>query len=601
MRVHLGIAAVVVAAVAGTAATPAHSSWDSAPSTGTAVARAVTLPVGPTPAVGVSGRNVTVSWTAVTVSGQPVSGYVVRRYDGSGQAQTVGSGCAGTVTATSCTEAAVPAGTWTYKVAPKVGNWTGTEGPGGPSATVGASQLTFSSSTTVTTLPTTLSGSLSNFVTGSTVTYRLDNASTGTVLTGTTTPSSIGGDGSAAVTVTIPSGTANGEHTVYAVGSDGSVAGAAITVAAASCPTSPSSLTWVNGMENAPITQTTWGWAGGSSSYDTAVKRNGTYSLKLAPTNATAYRGFAGAASANAIIARFAVRLNGLPTGDTMLAGLSDAGHHLSNLGWLSLRYVAASQKFSLGFTGGPSVSSASTVEPGTWYVVQIRLDPRTTTHTADWRINDVAQTSTSFGAAASSGTSFVVGSTAAATFNANYDDMVVSATAADYPIGDGKVLPLRLDGMGTSVGATNFLNDDGTAIDATTWSRLDEIPFGGGTDHVKQTVNSGTSYVEMTLEDTTEPCVRGVFARMAYDPQATNQANNGKTVIVDGGVERTVHSGSMSGTISNMQGREAAIPSASTWSPATLNALKARIGYSTDASPNPRWHALALEYDAPQ
>jgi hypothetical protein len=50
------------------------------------------------------------------------------------------------------------------------------------------------------------------------------------VLTGSATPSTIDSADSATISVTIPSGTANGSHTVYAIGSAGDVASAAITV-----------------------------------------------------------------------------------------------------------------------------------------------------------------------------------------------------------------------------------------------------------------------------------------------------------------------------------------------------------------------------------
>jgi hypothetical protein len=67
-------------------------------------------------------------------------------------------------------------------------------------------------------------------VAGETITFRLDDPSTGTLLTGSTVPSSIPASGVADASVTIPTGTADGAHTVYAVGSDGSVASAALTV-----------------------------------------------------------------------------------------------------------------------------------------------------------------------------------------------------------------------------------------------------------------------------------------------------------------------------------------------------------------------------------
>ena len=77
-------------------------------------------------------------------------------------------------------------------------------------------------------LPTTSGGSIANFLDGETVIYRLDNATTGTVLAGSITPSPVPVGGSATVSVTIPAGTSLGAHTVFAVGSLGSTASAAI-------------------------------------------------------------------------------------------------------------------------------------------------------------------------------------------------------------------------------------------------------------------------------------------------------------------------------------------------------------------------------------
>jgi hypothetical protein len=163
--------------------------------------------------------------------GGAVSGYTVERYDTGGNAQTVGSGCSGTIAALTCTETSVPGGTWRYTVAPVKSNWVGAESSQSSNAAVASPSLSFSSSTTVTALPTTLSGTIAAFVVGQTVTYRLDDPSTGTVLSGTLSPTPVPSGGGSSVTVTIPAGTSNGSHTVYAVGSAGDVASAAITVA----------------------------------------------------------------------------------------------------------------------------------------------------------------------------------------------------------------------------------------------------------------------------------------------------------------------------------------------------------------------------------
>lgn len=219
------IAAVLLGSPAAADASWAHGG------SGSQAAKAVTMPAGNQPTVSVSGRNATVSWSASAFpGGTAVAGYVVKRYDTSGNAQTIGSGCSGTVSALTCTENAVPAGSWKYSVTPKQSNWTGAESSQSSTATVASPSLSFSSSTTVTSLPTTLSGTIASFVTGQTVTYRLDDATSGTVLSGSLSPTPVGNGGGGSITVTIPAGTANGAHTVYAIGSSGDVASAAITV-----------------------------------------------------------------------------------------------------------------------------------------------------------------------------------------------------------------------------------------------------------------------------------------------------------------------------------------------------------------------------------
>jgi hypothetical protein len=214
-------------------AIPLHASaqWN-APGSGAAFAKAQQMPAGNVPTTGVTGRNVTVSWSVNSFpDGTTVNGYLVRRYDAStGTLLTVGTGCSGLITALNCTENAVPPGTWRYTVQPRHGNWQGLEGATSSSTTVGSPTLSFGSPPPITTLPTTLAGTVGNFVTGSTVTYRLDDPVSGTLLSGTTTPTPMPNNGNATVDVTIPKGTTNGAHVVYAIGNQGDVASAPITV-----------------------------------------------------------------------------------------------------------------------------------------------------------------------------------------------------------------------------------------------------------------------------------------------------------------------------------------------------------------------------------
>lgn len=223
--------AILCLLVCGLAPAAAEAAWNHG-SAGSGGAKAKTMPAGNQPTASVSNRDVAVSWTASTFAGGgSVSGYNIKRYDTNGNVQSIGSACSGTVSGLTCTESAVPAGTWKYSVTPRQGsNWSGAESPQSASATVQSPNLTFTSSTTIALLPAALSGNISNFISGQTVSFRLDDPNTGTALTGTITPSPVPSSGNATLTVTIPSGTSNGGHTVYAVGGQGDVAGAAITV-----------------------------------------------------------------------------------------------------------------------------------------------------------------------------------------------------------------------------------------------------------------------------------------------------------------------------------------------------------------------------------
>jgi hypothetical protein len=96
---------------------------------GSGAAKAKTLGSGNAPGGTVSGHKVTLSWTASSyTNGGNAAGYLVRRYNTStGAVQTIGSACSGTISALTCVESGVPAGSWQYTVMPATGNWRGAE------------------------------------------------------------------------------------------------------------------------------------------------------------------------------------------------------------------------------------------------------------------------------------------------------------------------------------------------------------------------------------------------------------------------------------------------------------------------------------------
>ncbi len=193
---------------------------------GSGYSRALSIAAGNTPSVSVSGRNVTVSWSA---SAAPTDGYIVKRYNGSDQPQTVGSACAGTIAGLSCTENAVPPGSWRYTVTTAQANWRGAESAKSSTATVASPSFTLNSSST-NSLPATVTGNITGYISGQTVSFRLDDPSTGTLLTGSINPTPVQTNGTATTSVTVPAGTSNGAHTIYAIGNQGDQASAPFTV-----------------------------------------------------------------------------------------------------------------------------------------------------------------------------------------------------------------------------------------------------------------------------------------------------------------------------------------------------------------------------------
>jgi hypothetical protein len=94
---------------------------------------------------------------------------------------------------------------------------------------VAPAALDITSATTLNSLPATVTASLTGYAPGETVSVKLDSA-TGTTLTASLSPATIGASGSATATITLPAGTAQGSHTIFAVGNQGDTASDTVTV-----------------------------------------------------------------------------------------------------------------------------------------------------------------------------------------------------------------------------------------------------------------------------------------------------------------------------------------------------------------------------------
>jgi hypothetical protein len=331
----------------------------------------------------------------------------------------------------------------------------------------------------------------------------------------------------------------------------------------------------------------------GSLSADAAVHRNGAYSLRLAPNYTAAYAAASLSGTGSAASVRFAVRLASLPTTTASLAAFVPAAGS-----WGYLVYDRSSGRF--GVQWGAEAITLGTVAPavGTWYVIEMRVtlsNPRT----LDWRIDRVDQASVSSAQASSSLVWLGLGTQDSnVAYVANYDDIIASSAANDYPIGDGKVLALPVNGVGSHDGSNRFRNDDNSGIDPDSWARVDDVPADSTADYVKQVTGAGNRYLEFTFADTSETCINAVGALLAYHSAGSGN-NSGTASIFNGSSESVIYRGRMNGTTLSYahtvvwSGGEA-------WAAAAVNGLVARVGYSNDVNPNPYWDALLLEYDVP-
>jgi hypothetical protein len=356
------------------------------------------------------------------------------------------------------------------------------------------------------------------------------------------------------------------------------------------CPGTKPSSVWITGMEH--------GIAGGASDIfsgvsgavgDSTVDRTGLWSLKVTKTTTTPIYAYI-ITGGFRVVSHFAVRLASLPTGDgTIAVDDSTVGQDLF------LKYQASTQKFLVQWGTGTSALSSSTVSAGTWYSFDLRTDRSTTTFVADWRINGSAQTSISSVETTSGASRFYFGSPAVVSevFTANYDDMMLSLTPADYPLPDISVMPLSPTSMGTNVGATNFQNNDATAINASSYTRVDDTNMFGSTDWVKQTVSSATSYLEFNYADTVETCIMAVRATVGIGRNGT-QTDNAKVNLMDGATERIIFQGDM--PCGNCIGERSLLLPVASATQSAVNAMKSRFGYSTDINPTPFLSALLLE-----
>jgi len=357
---------------------------------------------------------------------------------------------------------------------------------------------------------------------------------------------------------------------------------------------------WIEGFEHGVlstagggIVNAISGTVGTNIAVTADAKRTGGYGLRVYPAVSTLVN-ITKNVTATILVGRFYVKLpSTLPTADHQIARAMTASQQMI----FGYNYNAGSPRFYMMVNAGtPRYFSGLAAD--TWYRVDFRFDVSGATSTIDWQIDGVDQTQATRTVAASSITIFNLGISIAAIGNVYYDDVVLSATTGDYPIGAGAVVGLSPNAAGASNLDTNIEDNGSVDVNDSTNPaniELDDVPF-NGSDYIKQIGGASTLYAAVAFADTAETTIHGAQAFLAYTSAAASPANSASAKIYDeDGVETDIFTGDMSESSAFYKSVICRTPTGG-WDQAAVNALQGRVGYATDYAPVPYWQGLMIQ-----
>jgi hypothetical protein len=342
--------------------------------------------------------------------------------------------------------------------------------------------------------------------------------------------------------------------------------------------------------------------------------RSGTYCLELSSSAAAESLSWSRTGVLNVLLStQITIRLSvyfptSLPGADLELLALTPATAGDAAV----LRYESSDSTLRLKVGTGTEVVSDAAVSANTWISIDLRVDGRTTTHRADWRIdytNDafyVGQAqATATGTVVTNGWDVRLGWASASTATVRYDDVVVGRFGGHYPLGNMIHEAITVDPSGTltvsgSTANFNVMTANGTlaAWNATNArNAIDERPptIGASADGIVQVATAISDYVE--IPTTTISAVNLGAAIRAVRLVACGWAASTTTATIgfrsyDGVSEITMFSASdyqFDNSTTTPAWHAQMVRSSGSrqdWTQSKLDALVFRMGFSGDASP---------------
>lgn len=367
---------------------------------------------------------------------------------------------------------------------------------------------------------------------------------------------------------------------------------------------------------------------GAGTVVDTSIFRNGAGALKTVATASGAnHRVIRTLASHTNQVGRIAIRINQAPAVQPIIM---EVGDQLATITYHQF-VIKTDRTLRAQWVNGTSQVAVDgpVLSVDTWYVLDWHFDGDSSSERrTEWRVNGVAQTTATCVPATSATAAYAgtrIGAVAANSSASDYtlwaDDWIVSTTAADYPIGDGKVIALRPASDGTHSFTDNDFStgDAGTQraasytdfylmVDDTAWNTTRST-----TDNIAQRVIRSTGYVEINPADTGETgTANGVRALLEYSSSGTTanrmaciaRTSAGFAGVIYG--DLPVAQGGNGGATtdysesSNFYKDVIVTKPAGDWTPTEVNQIHWRLGGSGDVTPVPTVQSLMLELDYP-
>jgi hypothetical protein len=338
----------------------------------------------------------------------------------------------------------------------------------------------------------------------------------------------------------------------------------------------------------------------GTPNIVTSQKNTGANSLQINTTAASEnVRLWTIPASTRLMVGRLYVRFASSPTNAVGKIMNVSFGSPVATIG------VTTAGKWQAVIGNGSPVTLGTGPTLNQWYRIDYKVDVSTTgSMNLAWQIDGSAQTAATGTDTAADLTNMLHGPNGSSTVEMYFDDIAYSLTAGDYPLGPGGTERIFPNADGTHNAGTNVIEDNaGTDIGATTaYNKIDSNPP-SATSYIRQAANGTGNYAEVLFSDIQAAHSSILAARgiLAYTSETTS-ANTGACIMSkDSFSTSTEIFGTPAtpldmsdGNTSTLQYKAAIL--ANVTDDTTVNALKARMGYSSDANPDPYWIDLWVE-----